>query len=452
MARSKKKIRQVPVYRGKFGYEQAERLLWRAGTGPRPGEIEKFAQMNLREAVYTLTRPKPTMLYGPGPVDEEGTKITPEDAWGHDHIWWLDRMVRTSNPLQERMTLVWHDWFATSKEGVGPARLMIAQNKTLRQWGMKDFRRLILEVTRDPAMLIWLSGSSNNRWSPNENYARELMELFTLGAGRGYTERDVRSQARALTGYRNDWNDSGPVRFRYDREYHDSGDKRIFGKTDNYNWKSGVELCLRNPKHASFFVKKLWSYFIPNPPTNSTRLALESLYRRRGYDIRPVLEAIFLHPEMHEGARMTKPPVVYIAGMLRSLGRTIDTDAWSWISGLTGQYLFLPPSVAGWDNERWIDTATYRGRWIAANTALQKHEIKENKTNPLLESSDEAIKKALNLWGNPTLSNQTQQRLTAFSQKCDQLADHEWKRARYPTLRQNALRILIATSPDYQTC
>src|SRR5262249_9803261 len=115
----------VPVYRGPFGKEQAERLLWRAGFGPRPGEAEALARLGLQGAVHHLTNPGLEKLVGPKPHDEKGRPLAPYDAWGHDHCWWLDRMVRTSRPLVERMTLVWHDWFATSNDGVGSQKLML---------------------------------------------------------------------------------------------------------------------------------------------------------------------------------------------------------------------------------------------------------------------------------------------------------------------------------------
>jgi hypothetical protein len=195
----------VAVYKGPFGREQAERLLWRAGFGPRKGEAAALAKLGLDGAVRSLTHPKGEKWVGPAPRDDKGRALAPADAWGHDHLWWLDRMVRTSRPLVERMTLVWHDWFATSLDGVGSQKLMLDQNRLLRRMSLGAFDKLLLEITKDPAMLLWLSGTQNTKWSPNENYARELMELFTLGAGQGYTERDVREQARALTGFDNDW-------------------------------------------------------------------------------------------------------------------------------------------------------------------------------------------------------------------------------------------------------
>ena len=139
---------------------------------------------------------------------------------------------------------------------------MLRQNALLRRYWLGSFQKLLLAITRDPAMLLW--PQPRTPWSPNENYARELMELFTLGAGRGYTERDVREQARALTGFRNDWRQGiGPYRFRFDRERADVGMKRVFGRRGRFDWRDACELCLRHKSHPSFFVQKLWGYFIP---------------------------------------------------------------------------------------------------------------------------------------------------------------------------------------------
>ena len=126
-----------PVYRGPFGKPQAERLLWRAGFGPRPGEAERLAKLGLEGAVHALMRPGRDRLKGPRPHDDRGRKLSPYDRWGHDQLWWLDRMVRTTKPLHERMTLVWHDWFATSRDGVGPAKLMLRQNQLFRRVGLE---------------------------------------------------------------------------------------------------------------------------------------------------------------------------------------------------------------------------------------------------------------------------------------------------------------------------
>src|SRR3954467_2984478 len=297
-----------PTYRGTFGVPQAERLLWRAGFGPRPGEAEALPKLRLRGAVKSLVHPGPEKLVGPAPHDSKGRPLAPGDAWGHDHCWWLDRMVRTSRPLVERMTLVWHAWFATSTTGVGSQSLMLRQNALFRSHALGSFEQLLIDVTRDPAMLLWLNGTSNSKDAPNENYAREMMELFTLGADRGaYTERDVREQARALTGFRNDWRHGlGDYNFHFDPRAHDAGMKVVFRKSGRYDWKAACRLCVSHPLHPSYFVRKLWGYFMPVPPDHATQARLETLYRA-DHQLRPVLRAMLQHPVLYEGPRMTKP-------------------------------------------------------------------------------------------------------------------------------------------------
>ncbi|MGH2996868.1 MAG: DUF1800 family protein, partial [Gaiellaceae bacterium] len=235
----------VTIYKGSFGTAEAERLLWRAGFGPRRGEAKRLAAQGLRAAVHSLTRPGPEQLVGAEPKDDKGFPIAPYDAFGHDHLWWLDRMVRSSSQLVERMTLVWHDWFATAAVGVGSQRRMLDQNALLRRHALGSFDGLLLDVTKDPAMLLWLSGIKNTRFSPNENYGRELMELFTLGAGRGYTEGDVREQARALTGWRASRRPGvGPYDFRFEPRLHDAGVKVVFGRSGTFDWQDACKLCL----------------------------------------------------------------------------------------------------------------------------------------------------------------------------------------------------------------
>src|SRR4051795_13464946 len=244
---------ELPVYNGPFGQVQAERRLWRSGFGVRPDEAYQYSKLGLHGAVRRLTNPGPEKLRGPKPQDDRNRPLAPYDAWGHDHVWWLDRMVRTNRPLTERMTLIWHDWFATSIDGVGSQKLMLLQNRMFRTNGMGSFHDLLLKVTTNPAMLIWLNGVDNRAGSPNENYAREMMELFTLGADRGaYTENDVREQARALTGWQNRWKPGvGDYDFHYVRAPHDGGRKTVFRHSGTYDWHDACNLCLQNPKHAS---------------------------------------------------------------------------------------------------------------------------------------------------------------------------------------------------------
>jgi uncharacterized protein (DUF1800 family) len=300
-------------------------------------------------------------------------------------------------------------------------------------------------------MLLWLSGTENTKWSPNENYARELMELFTLGAGNGYSEHDVREQARALTGFANDWKrGAGTVNFRFETKRHDQGQKRVFGKTGAFDWQDAVRMCLHHPKHPSFFVDKLWRYFVPTAPDAATRGSLEAVYRK-DFEIRPVIEAILLHPAVHAGPRMVKPPAVYTAGLLRSLGRGVDTQAWSWLSGMSGQRLFMPPNVSGWDDERWLDTATFHGRWEVANYASMPYALTDKQAASLPAEPKALVEHAIKFWGSPTLRPETRAALVSFATKAMGDADQKWKKTSYRFLTANALRQLIAVSPDLQT-
>ncbi len=438
-----------PVYRGRFGAIEAERLLWRAGFGPRPGDVKKLVRKGLKGAVHSLTRPEgKARLRGPLPHDDDGLPLAPVDAWGHDLLWWLDRMVRSDQPLIERMTLSWHDWFATGD--VGQAQLNLDQNQLFRRRALGSFSDLLLDVTIDPAMLAWLNGNDNAKRAPNENYAREMMELFTLGAEAGYTEDDVREQARALTGWSNDWDDDlGMVNFHYEADRHDAGTKSVFGQSGAFDWRDACKLCLGHPAHAEYFVKRVWSYFIPTDPPRKTLLALKRSYAEN-LEIRPVVEAILMHPSLYEGPRMIKPPIVQIAGMLRARKSGVGTEAWSWISESAGQRLFRPPNVAGWDEERWLDTARLGGRWSAAAQSTERSQA-DDRHYDAGETAGEAVAKALRFWGAPTLSKRTHAELMRFAKGVERIAKDDWQQEAYRALRQNALRVLIASSPDFQT-
>ena len=428
--------------------------MWRAGFGPKPGEAKRLVALGLDGAVASLTRPSgPARLLGRAPHDDHGQPLDPINVWGHDHCWWLDRMVRSDQPLIERMTLVWHSWFATSVEA-SDAQLMIRQNQMMRARALGNFHDLLLEVTRDPAMLMWLSGTSNTKYSPNENYAREVMELFTLGADRGaYTQRDVREQARALTGFTNDWDNSGPSNFRFDPSLHDPGVKTIFGRRGRFDWRDTCRLCVQHRLHPSFMVTKLWGYFVGAPIPGPVLGALEHAYVSSDFEVRPLVEAILRHPLFLEGPRMVIPPVVYCAGLLRAIGRTIETDSWSWIGDQAGQRLFAPPNVAGWDYRHWLDTSRWAGRFTAVTYSLQGRVLNTDSTRyPVHESPEQALSAALRYWDDPPLSAATRGNLLAFSRRAQRGITADWERVTYRILRQNALRALIPTTPEWQTC
>ena len=314
-----------------------------------------------------------------------------------------------------------------------------------------------MEVTRDPAMLLWLSGVDNEKGSPNENYARELMELFTLGADRGaYTEHDVREQARALTGFRYTWSDNA-------RPGHASAStrsattpatKRIFGKRGHFDWRDSCRLCVHHRLHPSFFVTKLWSYFVPVPPKRAGRSARSSGSTSRAATRSPRSSArSCATPRSTPGRGWSSRRRSTWPGLLRGLGRGIDTEAWTWLLELAGQQLFYPPNVAGWDDSRWLDTATFRARWEIAGYAMRpkvaegvgdKHVPAQGRQagRPRARRARAARRSP----GRP----RPRSRASPGTRSRD--ANAHWKKEQYPPLIENALRQLLATAPDLQTC
>ena len=361
-------------------------------------------------------------------------------------------MVRSEHQLVERMALIFHDWFAVNSDGVGSTPHMLQQNNLFRAQGLGSFVDLVRAVTTDPAMLVFLSGINNRKGMPNENYARELMELFTLGPDRGaYTETDVRELARALTGWRGEFvRGTGWINFRYDAANSwDPGSKTVFGQSGAFTWEDAVRLVTTHPMHPSFFVRKLWSAFIPKPPDATTQAALERRYVESGRQIRPIVEAILCSPQFYEGPWMVKPPVVFAAGLLRATGQGVDQTAYEWACTGSGQRLFFPPDVSGWDETRWMNTGSLRGRWDLVNYALAAKSITSTTwaTFPV-QTAAEAVASARAFWNDPPLRSETIQSLTTWAGTCIGTSVKPALHAQ----RQNALRMLIGTSADHATC
>jgi uncharacterized protein (DUF1800 family) len=195
-----------------------------------------------------------------------------------------------------------------------------------------------------------------------------------------------------------------------------------------------------HPDHAGFFVRKLWSYFVPTTPDAATVSGLSALYRD-GFAVRPVVRAILRHPALYTGPRMVKPPVVYTAGLLRSVGRGVDGLLWARLDDQSGQRLFYPPDVAGWDDTRWLDTATFRGRWFLAANALAPFRLDE-RSGAKAKPAD-LLRRATHLLGNPELTEKTRHALLSFAQAALQQAN--------AAIVENALRQLVAVSPELMT-
>lgn len=431
------------------------RLFWRAGFGATPAEARRWARRGREATIAHVVDGPPggTRLRGPVPR-VEGRPLDPANEWGDDVLWWLDRMVRSTHPLVEKMTLFWHDHFATADQDTP---LMLAQNRMLRRHALGSFRALLGDVTRDPAMQLFLSLADSTKDAPNENYARELMELFTLGSG--YAERDIREAARALTGYRSDWSRDGRVSVRYEADEHDDGIKRIFGRRGRFGIDDVLDLVTEHPRHAPFLVTKLWSFFIATPPSKATVRSLAATYRRSGLRVKPVVQAILEHPALYrdlDKPDLVKSPVVYVAGALRTTGSHITHGYPIWLLQTMGQELFRPPSVAGWDwGPAWMSSNAMRQRFTFANYVVEygRPKVREG-AQPTTLTAAEAFMRAHAAVGEPQISQPTRAALTRLAAAWFDDIDARWRdEAGYRAdSLQTTLRHLLLACPDSQLC
>lgn len=275
---------------------------------------------------------------------------------------WAYRMLGTPLQLLEKMTLFWHGHFATSAAKVEDVELMQRQNALFRHDAIGDFPQLLLEISRDPAMQIYLDSASNRKAHPNENYAREIMELFCLGEG-NYSEKDIRELARCFTGW-----EVRREKFRFNRYQHDNGEKTVLGESGNLGGEDGVRIVAQQPTAPRFIASKLVRFFVMDEPRPSPALIepLARQLRENGFRIAPTLKRIFCsNLFFSEGAigRKIRSPVELGVGFLRALEGTINAYQLTASLRQLGQGLFYPPSVKGWDGGRsWINSSTLLGR------------------------------------------------------------------------------------------
>ena len=282
--------------------------------------------------------------------------------------WWLRRMVAVGQPMHEKLTLLWHNHFATSAQKVRVAAQMAAQNQKLRTLSLGDFRTLAYTMLTDAAMLRWLDGQTNTAKAPNENLAREFMELFTLGHGNGYTEDDVRAGARALTG----WVIGADGRTAMIPKRHDSGAKTLFGITGNFDAAGFCDTVLAQPKSAEYVAGRLLQQLASNEPPSPQ--ALDRLVSAYGPErnLRALTKAILTDNEFTDSrAAAVNTPVEWLVGVMRALRVPVEKPARLKMVHATlrtlGQRPFYPPSVGGWPSGQvWLSTASAGARLRAA--------------------------------------------------------------------------------------
>jgi uncharacterized protein (DUF1800 family) len=401
----------APISTAEWDHDRAAHLLERGGFAATPEEIDRLAAMTPQRAVdwlvnydaidgSRLPRFDESGIWDPGmdPFPESraeaarrarqhgdalGERVLANDAprrlqpvidkffYGlrantletqRLALWWANRMLTTPRPLEEKLTLFWHGHFATGQTKVRDYRMMLRQNELFRRNASGSFRDLVSGLLRDPAMLVYLDNGENVKSHPNENFGRELLELFTMGVG-SYGERDIREAARAFTGWTNH-----VLEFRFDEQQHDFGPKTFLGRTGEFNGDDIIAAILAQPVTAEFVSSKLYRYFVREDIGEPVRRELGRTFRESGYQLKPLLTRVFLSKDFYSapsyGTQM-KSPVHLVVSTFKKMGLTeVPTvPDFGRLTASLGQTLFEPPNVAGWAGGR---------TWITASTLLQR--------------------------------------------------------------------------------
>ena len=408
----------VPITKPEWSYDRAGHLLERLGFGGTPEEIEQLAAMTPRDAVDWLVDYGQVSNRGVPEFDESGIFDSGMEPFprsraeavqrardmGHSmgiagkpggdrryqHVvnkyfyylrsnqlenhrlgqYWAQRILLTERPFEEKIALFWHGHFATSDDKVRDYRKMARQIDLFRKQGVGNFRNLVLAVAQDPAMLVFLDAGENVKGRPNENFSREILELFTMGIG-NYTESDIREAARAFTGWTND-----SLAFVVKTELHDEEDKTFLGQTGNFDGAGIIDVIMAHESTARFITKKLYRYFVATdaPPKRIEQLA--DLLRQNNYELKPLLKAMFTARDFyapHAYSSQIKSPVQLVLSTYRKLGVTAlpGVPDFHTATESLGQKLLYPPNVAGWEGGRsWITPATLVERGNFAKQVL----------------------------------------------------------------------------------
>ncbi|MEN3000588.1 MAG: DUF1800 domain-containing protein [Armatimonadota bacterium] len=375
--------------------ERLAHLLRRAGLSASRAEVERYLPLGIEGTIDALLH----YDQEPETIDDaeilrllrgDSLRLQPQMV----SAWWIYRMLVTRRPLQERMALFWHNHFATSASKVNDGRLMLMQIQLFQRLGVGNFGTLVLEVARDPAMLVWLDGFRNVKGKPNENFARELLELFTMGIGH-YTEQDIKEAARAFTG----WTYSRVTgAFVFNRAQHDDGEKVFLGRRGRFGGEDIVRMAVEHPATATSIARKFYRHFVNDidPPDEKAIAALAKTFTESGYEIKALLRRLLTSTVFwSERAfrKRIKSPVEFVIGTLRQVGvgerlREVNLSAaqgqrtllaflrlaGQWMRRM-GQALLYPPDVAGWE---------WGTAWISSATMLERMRFAQMLTGPAI--------------------------------------------------------------------
>jgi uncharacterized protein (DUF1800 family) len=358
-----------PTAADPWGRKWAAHLYRRAAFGPSRDDLKEAERLGPQGTLELLFSGRPHAAEILETLVDAG-RIAADTEDGGEQVcsWWLYGMLHSGHPLREKLTLFWHNHFATSIAKVQDPKLMFRQNCLLREHALGKFGPFLQAMSKDAAMLIWLDSNTNVKSRPNENYARELMELFSLGAG-NYTERDIREAARAFTGWRTDG-----AGFAFDARLHDGGSKTVLRQTGAWDGGDVVRIVLGQPAAARFLVRKLYRFFVSetvDPPDSLLEPLYES-FRKSDYDIAELVRTILasrIFYSVQAFRQRVKGPVEYMLGAVQAVYRRYgEADAGyrslpqrllvGWLDAM-GQSLFAPPNVKGWPGgPSWLNTST----------------------------------------------------------------------------------------------
>ena len=422
-------------------HREASHLMSRAQFGFTPDELDRATREGMNATLQRLTEVQPESTDFARAETSLRQAAISTGSIDNLKIWWLYRMRYSANPLTEKLTLFWHNHFATSNAKVNSVPYMLRQNELIRTNATKDFKQLLHGMSRDTAMLIWLDGNANRKRHPNENFAREIMELFALGVG-NYTEKDIQEAARAFTG----WHVRDGQFWMHELQ-HDDSPKTVFGKTGSYDGNDIVNLCLEQPSCPRFLATKLSKTFVCPDPSQEMIEQLANRIRHHDFNMRPVLRELFSSKwfYLEENRQiLIKSPLEFVTGTLRTLAEPIRWTGVIKVLADLGQNIFEPPSVKGWEGGR---------HWITSSSILQRANFATeltttNQFGPLSDTvrqvsseGSEAIVNQLGRWLLPDrLDDTLRQELLKFHVSAEGNSDQKLR----------GLLQLILTLPEFQ--
>jgi uncharacterized protein (DUF1800 family) len=378
----------LPAGDPEFNARAAEHLWNRAGFGASTEEVERLVTLGHARAVSAMLAPGTDTIpffverFAEVPRSEQkelsesernrlnNAARDKERRQLQEYIsWWVERMQACEQPMRERMVLFWHGYFTSSVDEVRRANMLIRQNQFFREQGLGSFRTILHGMLRDPALLTYLDNDANRKGRPNENLARELMELFTLGLG-SYTEKDVKEVARALTGRTVD----GQGSYTFDKNAHDDGVKEILGQKGKFNGDDVARILLEQPACSRHLARRLLRWFEAVEPDEARVEAYAAALRENDWALRPFFEKLFLDPDFYReeavGARV-QSPIDYMVGMSRRMSQRVPAPLIAGASSMLGMRLFAPPNVKGWEEgTAWITTSSLMQRGNIAGLLL----------------------------------------------------------------------------------